>query len=148
VSAELPQLPDWPRGTVAVLTTAGPEPHAIPVSAAVQVSSRLVLFALARRRESLRRLRADPRVALTVLAAGDVAATAHGSARVVADPLAGAENVVALALTVDSVQDHRQPRFVIEGGVRWRWTDQQAAAADAQVHAALQHLGATLARGS
>ena len=37
-----------------------------------------VLFALAAGRESLARLRADPRVALVVLAEGDTAVTAHG----------------------------------------------------------------------
>ena len=41
------------------------------------------MFALALRRESLARLREDPRCALTILAAGDVAVTAIGRATVV-----------------------------------------------------------------
>src|SRR5918911_387339 len=70
---QLTALPEWPPGTVAVLSTAGAAPHAIPVSTAVRAGERHVLLALAPRRSSLARLRADPRVALTVLAAGDVA---------------------------------------------------------------------------
>jgi hypothetical protein len=96
-----------------------------------------VLLALAPRRESLARLRADPRVALTILGAGDVAVTAHGTARVVAESLPGAEGVAAVALDVDEIQDHGQPTFAIEDGVRWRWTDRDAEARDAAVRAAL-----------
>src|SRR6185295_15230638 len=66
-------LPDWPTGTVAILSTAGGAPHAIPVSTAVRAGPRRVLLALARTRDSLARLRADPRCALIVIAAGDVA---------------------------------------------------------------------------
>jgi hypothetical protein len=127
-----------------VLSTAGTAPHAIPVSTAVRAGERRVLLALAPRRSSLARLRADPRVALTVLAAGDVAVSAEGVARVVAERLPGAESVVAVALDVESVQDHGQPTFAIEDGVRWRWTDRDAAERDAAVRAALLALAASL----
>jgi Pyridoxamine 5'-phosphate oxidase len=129
---------------VAVLSTAGATPHAIPVSTAVRAGERRVLLALAPRRSSLARLRADPRVALTILAAGDVAVSAEGLARVVAEQLPGAEGVVAVVLEVESVQDHNQPTFAIEDGVRWRWTDPAAADRDAAVREALRALAARL----
>ena len=70
------ELPDWPAGTVAVLPTGAGEPHAIPVSTPVRKGPRTVVLALGR--ESLARLYEDPRCALTILAAGNVAATAIG----------------------------------------------------------------------
>jgi len=130
-------LPEWEPGTVAVLSTAGDAPHAIPVSTAVRAGPRRVLLALARTRASLARLRADPRCALTVIGAGDVAFTAHGRASVVEDPMAVADSVVAVAVDVDDVQSHADPRFAIEGGVRWRWVDEGAAERDAAIHTAL-----------
>jgi hypothetical protein len=133
-------LPDWPPGTVAVLSTGAGAPHAIPLSTAVRAGDRGVLFALARTRESLARLREDPRCALTILAGGDVAFTADGRARVVEDPMAVAENVVAVALDVERVQSHVDPRFAIEAGVQWRWVDAEAAERDAAIHAALRRL--------
>ena len=133
-------LPAWEPGTVTVLTTAGDPPHAIPVSAALRAGPRVVLLALAARRESLARLRADGRCALTLLAAGDVAVTAHGRATVVADPLA--EGVVALRLDVERIQDHNQDTFTIEAGVGWRWTDAAAERRDAEIRAALATLAA------
>ncbi|HTX07176.1 MAG TPA: pyridoxamine 5'-phosphate oxidase family protein [Solirubrobacteraceae bacterium] len=130
-------LPAWPAGTVTILATAGDAPHAIPVSAAVRAGPRHVLLALAGGRRSLARLRADPRVALTVVAA-DVAVTAHGRARVLAEPLL--EGVAAVEVEVDDVQDHDRPTFAIESGVRWRWTEPEAEQRDAEVHAALARL--------
>jgi hypothetical protein len=53
-------LPEWPAGTVAVLSTAGPEPHAIPVSTAVRAGPRRVLLALARSRASTTRAARSP----------------------------------------------------------------------------------------
>ena len=129
-------LPDWPPGTPAVLATAGEAPHAIPVSTARRAGDRTLLLGLAPSRTSLARLRADPRVALTVLAGDDVAFTAHGRAVVVGE----AAGVVAVRVDVDDVQDHRQPTFVIENGVRWRWTDPDAERRDAEVRAALDNL--------
>jgi hypothetical protein len=129
-------LPEWPPGTVAVLATGGEEPHAIPVSTAVRAGPQNVLFALAPDRESLARLRADPRCALAILAEGNVAVTLHGRATVVAE----VTGVVALRLDVDHVQDHGRPTFEIEAGVRWRWTDADAEQRDDQVRAALREL--------
>lgn len=133
-------LPTWSPGTVAVLSTAGGEPHAIPVSTAVRADDRRVLIALARRRESLARLRADPRVALTLLTGEDIALTAHCRARVVADPLADNDRVCAVSLEVVRLQDHRQPRFLIDDGVSWHWTDPDAERQDAQIRGALAEL--------
>ena len=133
-------LPEWRPGTVAILSTAGVLPHAIPVSTAVRAGPRRVLVALARTRESLARLRADPRCALTLLAAGDLAFTAHGRAAVVQEPLAGAEGVAAVAIDVDAIQSHADPRFRIDEGVRWQWTDAEAGRRDEAVHAALAAL--------
>jgi hypothetical protein len=129
-------LPDWPDGTVAVLSTAAGPPHAIPVSTAVRSGDATIHLALALRRESLARLREDRRCALTVLAAG-VAVTAHATAAVVEER----ERVALVRLDVDSVQDHGQPTFEVEAGVRWRWTDPEAERADAELRSALRALG-------
>jgi hypothetical protein len=133
-------LPEWPAGTVAILATAGAVPHAIPVSTAVRAGPRRVLLALARTRVSLARLREDPRCTLTVVAAGDVAFTAHGRAAVVQEPMTVAESVVAVAIDVDDVQSHADPRFAIDAGVGWRWVDDEAAVRDAAIHEALRRL--------
>jgi hypothetical protein len=134
------RLPEWAEGTVAILSTAGEWPHAIPVSTGVRAGPRRMLIALARRRESLRRMRADPRAALTLLGEGDVAVTAHVRARVLEDPMSISERVAAVALEVERIQDHNQPRFEIQAGVRWRWTDPAAEARDAEIRAALLEL--------
>jgi hypothetical protein len=131
-------LSQWPPGTVLVLATAGDEPHAIPVSAAVLANPDRVLMGLAEGRDSLARLRANPRVALVIIAEGDVAVTAYGAARVLDQELTG--GVRAVALEVDRVQDHGRPTFAIEAGVRWRWTDPEARARDDTVRAALERL--------
>ena len=129
------ELPEWPEGTVAVLCTGGGAPHAIPVSTALRAGPRTVVLALALRRESLARLRAEPACAFVLLAAG-LAFTAYGTATVVAE----LERVVAVRLDIESIQDHSQPTFAIEDGVRWRWTDGDAARADAAVREALRAL--------
>lgn len=134
---DLDALPEWPAGTVAILSTGAGAPHAIPVSTAVRAGERRVLLALGRRRESLERLREEPRVALTVLAQGGVALTAHARAEVVQDPMEVSDRVVAVALEVERIQDHDQPRFEIEDGVRWKWTDEDAEGADGEIRAAL-----------
>jgi hypothetical protein len=130
-------LPDWPAGTVTILTTAGPSPHPIPVSAALRAGPERALLGLAHGRESLARLRADGAVALAILAPG-VAVTAYGQARVVDENLV--EGVAAVEIVVERVQDHDRPSFEIEAGVGWRWTDAQAAARDEAVRAALARL--------
>jgi hypothetical protein len=134
----LDALPDWEDGTVAVLSTGGGAPHAIPVSAAVRAGPRRVIVGLAERRESLQRLRRDPRCALTILTGPDVACTAHARAEVLPDDVV--EGVVAVALEVEAIQDHMQPRFAIEAGVAWRWTDGAAGERDERVHAKLSEL--------
>ncbi len=131
-------LPHWPAGTVLVLVTGGDRPHAIPVSAALRAGPQRVLIALARSRGSLARLRVDPRIALTIAAAGDVAVTAYGTARPLDDDLV--EGVAAIEVIVEEIQDHNRPAFVIEAGIGWRWTDDEAAARDAEVRRALARL--------
>lgn len=139
------QLPEWADGTVAILSTVGEGPHAIPVSTGFRVHDRLILLALASRRRSLAYLRAEPRVALTLLCEGDVAVTAHGRAEVIADPMAQSDRVCAVAVTIDRIQDHGQPRFVIEAGPRWRWTDPDARSRDVEVREGLKALARVLA---
>ncbi len=128
-------LPDWPDGTVAVLATGAGAPHAIPVSTAVRLGPRTVALALALGRESLARLREEPRCALTLLAA-DLSITVHGWATI--EPLG--ENLAAVRIAVEAIQDHADARFAIDAGVMWRWTDPEAAARDAAVRAALRGL--------
>jgi len=138
--SDLNALPEWPAGTVAILSTAAGTPHAIPVSTVVRAGDRRMLLALGRRRGSLARLREEPRVALTLLAEGDVALTAHARVEVVQDPMDVSDKVVAVALHVERIQDHNQPRFEIEAGVRWKWTDEDAEGADGEIRAALAFL--------
>jgi hypothetical protein len=130
-------LPEWPDGTVATLSTGAGEPHAIPVSTIVRAGDRAALFVLARRRESLQRLREDPRCAMTILAKG-LAFTAIGRAAVLDAEIS--DRVVAVRLDVERVQDHSQPTFEILEGVRWRWTDDAAEQADAAMREALRGL--------
>ena len=128
-------LPAWPDGTVAVLSTAAGPPHAIPVSTAVRSGPATVHFALALRRDSLARLREDPHCALTVLAT-EVAITAQGTASVVQED----ERIAFVRLDVESMQDHGQATFAIESGVGWRWTDPDAERADAELRERLRAL--------
>jgi len=133
-------LPDWTPGTVAILSTGAGPPHAIPVSTGVRAGERRVLLALALRRESLSRLREDPRCALTIIASG-VAITAYGTATIVEEPLAISDRVCAVAIDVTSVQDHGQPRFAIDDGIRWHWSDAAAEARDREIREYLRELG-------
>ncbi len=136
-------LPDWPVGTAAILATAGPAPHAIPISTALRAGPRTILFALAAGRESLGRLRVDPAVALAILASEDVALTAYGNAEPLEEPMP--QGVVAIRIAVERVQDHRRPAFVIEAGVRWRWKEAADEERDTQVRAALERIASTAA---
>jgi hypothetical protein len=129
------ELPDWPAGTVAVLSTGGGEPHAIPVSTALRAGPRKIVLGLALRRESLARLRADPACALTVLAGG-LAFTALGRASVLEE----GERIAAVRIDVERLQDHDQPTFAIDDGVRWHWADEDAERADAAVRETLRAL--------
>src|SRR5205085_9645901 len=96
-------LPEWPRGTPAVLCAAGP--HAIPVSTAQRAGEERIVFALGHGRDTLAILREDPRAALCVLAEG-AAFTAYGRVQVLREELAAAEHVAALELEVEHVKDH------------------------------------------
>jgi nitroimidazol reductase NimA-like FMN-containing flavoprotein (pyridoxamine 5'-phosphate oxidase superfamily) len=122
---------------VTVLSTAGDAPHAIPVSAALRAGDDEILLGLGARRTSLARIRADPRVAVTVLGFRNLAFTAHGTATVVSEDAAG---VVAVHVAVESIQDHFKDDFKIEAGVDWHWTDPAAAERDGAVRAALRAL--------
>jgi len=126
-------IPDWPPGTVAILTTVGEDgPHAIPVSTAIRAGEAEVLLALGPSRGSLARLKADPRCALAVVAAG-TAVTLRGRATSACE----AAGTVAVRIAVEAVDDHDQPTFAIHEGVRWEWTDDAAERRDAAVRQAL-----------
>ena len=129
-------LPEWPDGTVATLVTQGEAPHAIPVSLIVRAGPREILVGLAPRRVALARLRADPRAALTILAAGDHAFTAHGHA-VAFEECGG---VVAVRIAVVAIADHNRPSYEIRDGVQWDWTDESERERDAATRATLRDL--------
>jgi hypothetical protein len=133
-------LPDWPAGTVGMLATAGGAPHVIPVSTIVRAGDDALLLGLSGRRASLARLRRDPRVALAILAAGDLAVTVHGVARVLREAMACNDRVVALRLDAVRVQDHMQPRFSVDAGVAWHWTNDEAREMDAAIRAELAEM--------
>lgn len=133
-------LPEWGPGTVAVLSTSAGRPHAIPVSTAVRVGPRTIVLALALQRESLARVREDPRCALTVMAGGNVALTAHGRATIVEEPMVVSNRVAAVRIDVEAIHDHGQDRFEICDSVRWRWTDPEAEQRDLEIRAALSRL--------
>jgi len=125
------ELPSWPEGTVAVLSTGAGAPHAIPVSTALRRGDSTLVLGLALRRESLTRLRSDPRCAVTFMAAG-LAFTAHGVASI--EEL---ERIARVTVEVSSVQDHSHPTFEIDEGVRWHWTSDEAVERDAQTRSSL-----------
>ena len=131
------RLPNWKPGTPGVLCVAGP--HAIPVSTAVRAADDRLLLALAASRETLARLRKEPRVAYCLLGQG-VAFTAYGEARVVAERLEGVA-VVPVELHVESLQDHLvEGRTELLDGARWRFRAQRDAEADAAIVAELGRL--------
>ncbi|GAC1321625.1 MAG: hypothetical protein NVSMB25_15580 [Thermoleophilaceae bacterium] len=132
-------IPLWPEGTAAVLCVAGP--HAIPVSTAVVVGERRILLAIARRRETLVRIRADPACALCVVAA-ELAITVTGEAAVLREELEAASRVAAIELIADDVQDHlADGRTEIVAGIEWRWRWREDERKDAAVRAELAELG-------
>lgn len=114
-------LPNWPAGTAGVLCVAGP--RAIPVSTAVRAGERRLLFALARRRETLARLRDDAVCALYLSAPG-LACTVEGRATVIVEELESAPSVAALELVAERVHDHlADGRTEIVDGIRWQWRE-------------------------
>ena len=116
----------------------GRSAHAIPVSLILRAGPRAIVVGLAPRREALARLRADPRAALTILAAGDHAFTAHG--RATAFEETGA--VVAVRIAVERIADHNRPTYEIRDGVQWDWTDEEERERDAATRAGLRRLAA------
>jgi hypothetical protein len=132
------RLPQWERGTPAVLCAGGP--HVIPISTAVRVADDTIRFALGREREMLHRLREDGRAALLVMGKG-LAFSAYGWAAVVAEELEVADTVVAVELRVERFQDHlADGRTEMVDGARWRWTDEQLAEAEPKIWAELERL--------
>jgi hypothetical protein len=136
------RLPAWPLRTIAVLVTVDDRPHAIPVSAPVPASDHSILLSLHRTRDSLGRLRDRPQVALAILAEGNVAFTARGTARVVAEPMTDASDYAAVEIDVTEVDDHRQEAFTIEAGVDRKWIDESEKRALGQRVSTLQQLAA------
>lgn len=136
-------IPALPGDLVAILASVGPAgPVAIPVSALHRRDERCLLMALSRRRAGAERLRHDPRAALSLNATG-LSLCVEGVARVAADPLPGAEFMVAFALDVQRAWDARGPATEIDAGIRWRWTDREAADRHRRVLGALAALGHT-----
>jgi len=132
------RLPQWERGTPAVLCAGGP--HVIPISTAVRVADDTIRFALGREREMLHRLREDGRAALLVMGKG-LAFSAYGWAAVVAEELEVADTVVAVELRVERVQDHlADGRTEMVDGARWRWTNEQLAESEPKIWAELEGL--------
>jgi len=111
--------------TIAVLSTQNEEVHAIPITAPLRVGNRQILLRLKRCRESLARLRVHPKVALTIFAAGNVAFTARGPARVVQEPMVGAPTFAAVAIDVEQIDDHRQRELAVDSGVILDWTNER-----------------------
>jgi Pyridoxamine 5'-phosphate oxidase len=96
-------------------------PHPIPITAYLRAGDDRLLLALGRKRETLRRLREDPSVALLLMGEG-MAFTAHGQARVIAERLEATDTVVAVELQVERVQNHlADGRTEMLDGARWRW---------------------------
>jgi hypothetical protein len=84
-------------------------------------------------------------VALTIVAADNLALTAYGRAEPLEEPMPG--GVVAVRIAVERIQDHRRPAFLIEAGVRWRWTDTSEQDRDAQVRSALEKIASAMPDG-
>jgi flavin reductase (DIM6/NTAB) family NADH-FMN oxidoreductase RutF len=133
-------IPELPEGIVAVLATVGEAgPVAIPVSALLRSGPDRLLFALAGTRASVARLRADPRAAAS-LNGPRMSLCVEGVARLAADPLPGAERMVAFELAAHRIRDARGPATEVDEGIRWRWTSEEAAERHAAVMAALADL--------
>jgi hypothetical protein len=132
------RLPELERGTPAVLCVAGP--HPIPITAYLRAGDDRVLMALGRKRETVRRLREDPAVALLLMGSG-LAFTAHGHARVIAEELDVTDTVVVVELVVDRVQNHlADGRTEMLDGARWRWCAEEHGEAEDAILAELARL--------
>jgi hypothetical protein len=132
------RLPEWERGTPAVLCVAGP--HPIPITAFLRAGDDRILMSIGRRRETLRRLREDPSVALLLMGEG-LAFTAHGRATVIAEELDAADTVVAVELRVERVQNHlADGRTEMLDGARWEWCSPEHGEAEDAILAELGRL--------
>jgi hypothetical protein len=132
------RLPEWEPGTPAVLCVVGP--HPIPITAYLRAADDRVVVALGRERETLRRVREDPAVALLLMGEG-LAFTAHGRARVIAEELEATDTVVAVELTVERLQDHlADGRTEMLDGARWRWCAEEHGQAEDAILAELSRL--------
>ena len=113
-----------------------------PVLTALRAGPLRIVFALARGRGSLARLRDDPRVALTL-----VGARQRRDHRVrcclssVRESLAVEENVAAVALSVERIADHARNDSQVIAGVRWRRLDARSGARDEQILRELRSIG-------
>jgi oxalate decarboxylase len=123
---DMPALPYWPEGSVAVLSTMNGSLHAIPVVNVLRAGDREILIALARSRGSLLRIHQDAVVALTLLIEGNHAFTARGRARIVQDTMDGAKAFSAIAIDVAEIDDHRQTSFSVDSGVGLHWNNDAA----------------------
>ena len=124
--ARLDVLPEWPSQTVGVLATATQDSvHSIPISEPVRAGDRRLLLSLHRSRGSLARLRLNAEVGVSVLAASDVAFTARGRARVLAESMRCAADYAAIVVEVHHIDDHRQPGFAVTSGVDRTWRNQE-----------------------
>ena len=132
----LDALPEWPGRVVAVLATMNGGPFAIPVSAPVRAGDRRILINLRRDRGSVARIREEPRVALLLLAEGNIAFTARGRAH--AEELT--QDYCAVAIDVDEIDDHRQAAFVVDSGPGRTWVDEDERRALGERVAALRAL--------
>jgi hypothetical protein len=112
----------------------------VPISTAVRAGDRRLIFALARRRETLARLREDSRAAFALLAEG-MAFTAYGDAGVISEKLDGAPNMAGVELRVGRIQNHlADGRTEMLSSAGWRWRQEEAREADRTVVAAIEAL--------
>jgi hypothetical protein len=134
----LEALPQWEQGAPAILSVAGP--HAIPISTALRAGPRRIVFALGRKRETLKRLRDDPEAAFALLTK-NVAFTAYGSATVLKQRLDCAPHVAAIELQVERIQDHLEgSRTELLEAAKWKWTEDEAVEDERQIVAELRRL--------
>jgi oxalate decarboxylase len=104
---QLERLPQWPEGTVAVLSTMDGGPHAIPVATVLRAGDRRILLGLKRSRGSLDRLRESPQIAVLIFGEGANPFTARGRARILQESMAAVPDFAAVELVVEVIDDHR-----------------------------------------
>ena len=121
---DIPALPHWPEGSVAVLSTMNGSLHAIPVVTVLRAGDRKILIALAHSRGSVQRIHHDAVVAITLLIEGNHAFTARGRARIVQEMMDGAKAFSAIAIDVAEIDDHRQASLSVDSGVSLHWNSE------------------------